>query len=265
MATAGNVNVSQKTHYARLGHASQNLIPHILQELLLHFEDPTTICNKCQSHSYLNNRLTTEEWKKIKNASIKGYVNFDIPLVYKILRNINVNVVPPTMGWDCNQDPGPNETTIGDDLERCRRTRNDIIHRGNTVVTDQELEDYFNIFKGIAGRFEIILRKLPGEFVNEFETLKVCCMDEDLEKMYLDHLFDLAKSAKQVEEFHLEIIRQFENRDREKEERISELENYLDQKGKENETRENNILQLESILEQNEKESQHRISQLEGN
>ena len=200
MATAGNVNVSQKTHYARLGHASQNLIPHILQELLLHFEDPTTICNKCQSHSYLNNRLTTEEWKKIKNASIKGYVNFDIPLVYTILRNINVNVVQPTVGWNCNRDPGPNETTIGDDLERCRRTRNDIIHRGNTVVTDQELEDYFNIFKGIAGRFEIILRKLPGEFVNEFENLEICSMDEDKKKMCLDQVFDLAQNAKQTDE-----------------------------------------------------------------
>ena len=63
----------------------------------------------------------------------------------------------------------------------------------------------------------------------------------------------------------MEIIRQLEKTDREKEERISELENYLDQKGKENETQENNILQLESILEQKEKESQHRISQLEGN
>jgi len=43
MATAGNVAASQKTHYARLGHASQNLIPYILQELLLHFEDPKAI------------------------------------------------------------------------------------------------------------------------------------------------------------------------------------------------------------------------------
>ena len=33
MATASNVGVSHKTHYARLGHASQELIPKMLQEL----------------------------------------------------------------------------------------------------------------------------------------------------------------------------------------------------------------------------------------
>ena len=265
MATAGNVAVSQKTHYARLGHASQNLIPHILQELLMHLEDPKTIFKKCQRNLYLQNRLTTGEWTKVNTASINMYDNFDIPLVCTILRNINGNIVPPTNGWNWKQDPDPNDTTIGDDLERCRRTRNDIIHRGNTVVTDQELEYYFNIFKGIAGRFETILGKLPGKFVNQFETLKVCCMDEKKEKMYLENLCDLAQNAKQAEEVHLEKVKQYEKREREKEERISELENYLDQKGKENETRENHILQLESILEQQEKESEHRISQLEGN
>jgi hypothetical protein len=126
MATAGNVAVSQKTHYARLGHASQNLIPHILQELLMHLEDSKTIKYKCQRNSYLIRGLTTEAWKKVNTASINMYINFDILLVCKILRNINDNIVPPTRGWNCNMDPGPNDTTIGDDLERCRRTRHDI-------------------------------------------------------------------------------------------------------------------------------------------
>lgn len=251
MATAGNVAASQKTRYARLGHASQNLIPYILQKLLLHFEDPNAIYNKCLGNSYLENRLSAEEKKKVKNASKNGYVNFDIPLVCTILRNINGNIVPPTRGWFCNADPGPNETTIGDDLERCRRTRNYIIHRGNTDVTDKELEDYFEIFTGVAGRLEKILGILPGEFVNEFETLKVCCMDENTENTYIDNLRVLAQKAKQAEEVYFEKIRQLEKRERENEERISELEDYLDQ--------------TESILEQRERESEHRISQLEGN
>jgi hypothetical protein len=263
MATAGNVGVSHKTHYARLGHASQHLVPKILQKLLLSLEHPSQLYQKCFTNTaFTSRRLSSEEWNKIKTASTKGYANFDIPLVYTILRNINTRIAPPTRGWDCNTDPLPHDTTIGDDLERCRRTRNHIIHRGNTVVTDQELDEYFNLFKGMAGRLENILNKTPGEFVTEFEYLKTCCMDETTENIYLENIRDLAENAKEMEELYLEKIKELEEREREKSDHISQLENL---KREEIETHENHILQLESTLEESERESERRISLLEGN
>jgi len=263
MATASNVGVSHKTHYARLGHASQDLIPKMLQELLFSLEHPSQLYQICITNTDLQRKgLSSEEWNKIKTASTKGYVNFDIPLVYTILRNINTRIAPPTKGWHCNADPLQCNTTIGDDLERCRRTRNQIIHRGNTVVTDQELDDYFDMFKGMAGRLETILNKNPGEFVAQFENLKTCCMDETTEKIYLENIRDLAENAKKTEEIYLERIKQLEEREIEKSDHISQLE---DMKRKENETHENHILQLESTLEELEMESEGRISQLKGN
>ena len=263
MATASNVGVSHKTHYARLGHASQDLIPKILQELLLWLEHPNQLYQKCSKNPDLKGRgLSSEEWNKIKTVSTKGYVNFDIPLVYTILRNINTSIAPPTKGWHSNAFPLPHDTTIGDDLERCRKTRNQIIHRGNTTVTDQELDDYFNLFKGIAGRLENILNKTHGEFVTKFENLKTCCMDETTEKIYLENIRDLVKNAKEREEIYLKKIKKLEEREREKSDHISQLENL---KSKENETHENHILKLESTLEKSERESEQRISLLEGN
>ena len=263
MATAGNVGVSHKTHYARLGHASQHLVPKILQKLLLSLEHPSQLYQKCFTNTaFTSRRLSSEEWNKIKTASTKGYANFDIPLVYTILRNINTRITPPTRGWDCTRDPLPHDMTIGDDLERCRRTRNHIIHRGNTVVTDQELDEYFNLFKGMAGRLENILNKTPGEFVTEFEYLKTCCMDETTENIYLENIRDLAENAKEMEELYLEKIKELEEREREKSDHISQLENL---KREEIETHENHILQLESTLQESERESERRISLLEGN
>ena len=263
MATASNVGVSHKTHYARLGHASQDLIPKMLQELLFSLEHPGQLYQNCITHPDLKRKgLSSDEWNKINAASTKGYVNFDIPLVYTILRNINTRFAPPTRGWNCDPDPFAHETTIGDDLERCRRTRNQIIHRGNTVVTDQELDDYFDQFKGIADRLETVLNKNPGEFVAKFDNLKKCCMDETTEKIYLENIRDLAENAKEMEEIYLERIKQLEEIEREKSNHISQLE---DTKRKDIETHGNHILQLESSLEELEMESERRISLLEGN
>jgi hypothetical protein len=69
------------------------------------------------------------------------------------------------------------ETTIGDDLERFRKSRNEISHRGNTNVSDQELTEYFTQFKEIAQRLELVLNKKKNELVSEFQNLETCCMD----------------------------------------------------------------------------------------
>lgn len=263
IATASNVGVSHMTHYARLGHASQDLIPKMLQELLFSHEHPSQISQNFNTNTILpGRRLSDEELTKIQMASTNGYVDFDIPLIYTILRNSNTRIAPPTNGWPCNAYPLTYHTTIGDDLQRCRKSRNDIIHRGNTVVTDQELDDYFDLFKGIADRLEKILNKTTGEFVAKFDNLKICWMDENKEKMFLANIRDLAKKRKETEEIYLEKIKQLEEGERKKSDHISQLEAM---KRKEIESHEDQILQLESNLEELEKESERRISMLEGN
>jgi hypothetical protein len=53
-----------------------------------------------------------------------------------------------------------------------RNKRNDILHRGNANITDQEMANEFKLFKEIAGRLEILFNKpncLHYNFVDEFQ------------------------------------------------------------------------------------------------
>ncbi|VDI82244.1 endoribonuclease Dicer [Mytilus galloprovincialis] len=189
MTSVGGSGVSTKTHYARLGHAAQNLIPRFLQEVLLYYEHPKNIYIRCNTNPQISYRLKSADWTKINEAVNTGsYKNFDIPLIYTILRNLNISILTPTNGWAYQVDPQSHEKNTGDDLERCRRKRNLIIHRGNTEVSDQELNEYFDVFKNIAGRLQVTLNKKNNEFVSEVEDLRTCCMDEDTERKYLEEI-----------------------------------------------------------------------------
>jgi hypothetical protein len=193
MATyAGDISSCTKTNYARLGHASQSLIPKLLQQLLLFYEPTNKITNDCLNNSWLSNNLNANEWIDIRKANTDGYVDFDIPLIYKLLRNLNL-ISPPTRGWNPERGPELTETTIGDDLERFRISRNDIFHRGNTNVSDRKLTEYFTQFKDIAQRLELVLNKETNELVFEFQNLETCCMDGVSEQI----LANLAKKEKE--------------------------------------------------------------------
>ena len=200
---------SNKTNFARLGHACQDVIPKMWQAILLVYESPKDIQTDCDGNNYLSTRLSKSEIEKIENAAINGYANFDVPLLYKLFRNLNLkfpnNALPrylkPTRGYDPRDGPSSSEYTIGDELERCRDKRNDILHRGNATITDQEMANEFKLFKEIAGRLEILFNK-PNfrqyKFVEAFKEIETCCMDEKAEAEYVRNLEILIKRDQDV-------------------------------------------------------------------
>ena len=200
---------SNKTNFARLGHACQDVIPKMWQTILLIYESPNDIETDCTRNNYLNTYLIKSKDNKIANAATNGYANFDVPLLYKLFRNLNLKIptspLPryrkPTRDYDPRNGPSNSEYTIGDELERCRDKRNDILHRGNANITDQEMTNEFKYFKEIAGRLEVLFNKpnFPQyNFVDEFEDLETCCMDEETEEKYVRNLEILIKKEKDV-------------------------------------------------------------------
>ena len=185
---AGTSSGSNRTHYARLSHASLIVIPKMLQEMLLFYEPPERLLRDCtRFYGYLLSRTEKEQVKKAKQ---NGYGNFDISLIYKLLRNLNLepDFQEPTNGWDSSIDPRSSEIRDGDDLERCRRSRNAIIHRGNPDVGNEEFLKYFKSFKNVARRLEKKFNKRNKEFLLELEVIEKCCMDEETEQKYLEEL-----------------------------------------------------------------------------
>lgn len=207
MATASAP--SNKTNFARLGHACQDVIPKMWQTILLIYESPKDIKTDCNNNNYLRTGLSSAEAIKIAKAAIDGYANFDIPLLYKLFRNLNLKspTTPlppydrPTKNYNHPHGPSSKDFTIGDELERCRSKRNDILHRGNANITDQEMTNEFKFFKEIAGRLEILFNKpnFPQfNFVDAFEDLETCCMDEETEAEYVRNLEILIKRDQDV-------------------------------------------------------------------
>ncbi|CAG2198588.1 ANK [Mytilus edulis] len=180
------------TNYARLGLATQNELPNILRKLLFIREPPHLLEAHLKNNSYLSRNLRAYEWNIIRAVRTHQYNEFDVPLMYKIIRNLNL-VPNPTQGWDNQTPPSSTEITVGDDIERIRRIRNEIVHRGNTKVKDPELANYFSFFKDIARRLEVALMLSNREFVSKLENAETCCIDEDTERHYIKRLRELEK------------------------------------------------------------------------
>ncbi|CAC5382725.1 unnamed protein product [Mytilus coruscus] len=181
------------TNFARIGHVAQQMFPDILQELMTMKEPPHRLSHDINNNWYLSNKLRPDELILINNVATNGYKNFDIPFIYKLVRNLNL-LPPPTNGWNHSSVPCPTEITAGDDLERIRRLRNEILHRGNAQVNDSEFSQFFTQFKDIAGRLETYLGKQTGYFVDKFVDLETCCIDEETSKMYIKRFDGLKKS-----------------------------------------------------------------------
>ncbi|XP_052106519.1 uncharacterized protein LOC127739007 [Mytilus californianus] len=200
MATSTVLNENYITNYARLGHAAQELLPEVLRELLLIKEPPTMLFKDCKANKYFADRvLRLVEWQRITNVATDGYSKFDIQLSYKIIRNLNL-VTCPTRGWDHPQDPMVHELTIGDDVERIRRQRNEILHKGETKVTDKDLAEYFSVFKGLAIRLENYLGKPQGHFLSKFEQLETRCMDQKSEEQFIQTIKNLVKNEEDIKD-----------------------------------------------------------------
>ncbi|VDI38292.1 Hypothetical predicted protein [Mytilus galloprovincialis] len=185
------------TNYARLGLATQNELPNILRELLFIKEPPHLLEAHLNNNSYLSRNLRAHEWNIIRTVRTNQYDEFDVPLMYKIIRNLNL-VPRPTQGWDNQTPPLATEMTVGDDIERIRRIRNEVVHRGNTNVQDPELAKYFSVFKDLASRLEISLVLSNREFVSKIENVETCCIDNDTQQLYIRRLKELAENETQL-------------------------------------------------------------------
>ncbi|CAC5409072.1 unnamed protein product [Mytilus coruscus] len=162
--------LSPNANYARLIIAVKHITQNMLKEVLEHFIPPRTLVTQVRYQKWTQ-RLKPSDLKKINDAKNKGYIDFDLPLIYTILRNFRLDILP-TRGWNHPTDPQQHEISLGDDIERCRRLYNVIIHRPNAMImmiSSQEFNDFLSDFKCIAKRFEIVLNKQPNEFVSQFK------------------------------------------------------------------------------------------------
>lgn len=120
---------------------------------------------------------------------LPDYSKFDVTLLYTLIRNLSSGL-EPTKGW--GNEPGPNDTHIGDDIERLRLFRNkNFAHSSSAAIPDDTFKDLYNTLKSVFNR----LKAHPG-----------CSVD------YEQELIEIKSSKFTYEK--LEILKTFLERDK---------------------------------------------------
>ena len=187
MATAvGHIPVTttkENENYAQLSRAIVDLMTFILREILMLYILPADIETNALSSSKLNN-LRAEQWDLIHKANTNGYNDFDITLLYTLLRNLCASVPKPSTKWGRNDLPKNHEVTLGDDIERIRIVKNGLqSHIPTTILNDADFEDYWKILRDVCVRLDLQFNK---KYTNDLDKLKTICMDSVLQKEYRD-------------------------------------------------------------------------------
>ncbi|XP_056015510.1 uncharacterized protein LOC125676832 [Ostrea edulis] len=92
--------------------------------------------------------------------------SFDVPIMYKLLRNYGDNVPPPTNGWGCV--PVVGQRTAGDDIERIRKFRNMSAH-GILPLNGMDEGDFRLYWEDLA---QAVLRLTNGSFQSRIDAIR---------------------------------------------------------------------------------------------
>ena len=195
---ASSVKISgsdeDRTRFFRLNLVIIEQLTQILRDLLLNEVSPTQIFNKVKQSNYFK-KLRPEQITLISDAKIRGYQDFDITLLYTLLRNVCQNISPPSQNWGVFNMPSPlNEITVGDDIERIRLIRNKVCgHISEVAIQDTEFQQYWSTISDICTRMQALLNK---DYAKRLQEAKECTIDTDTENKYIDLIKRLAEEEK---------------------------------------------------------------------
>ena len=195
MATSiqGTRSPEDRTRFFSLSLVIIDELTQILRDLLHNEISPSLIYNKVIQRNYLS-KLRPEQVVVIKNANTHGYQDFDITLLYTLLRNVCQRMPSPSQNWGVSTMPSPNEVTVGDDIERIRLIRNKLFgHISEAAISETEFKDYWSIISDICTRMQALLSK---DYVKRLQDAKDCSIDSDAENKYLQLIKTMAEEEK---------------------------------------------------------------------
>ena len=191
---------NEQTNYARLCRVVIDVCSGILRCVLSFFMVPSCLRQAATNCAALNN-LNEEQWQMIHLAKIEGYKNFDITLLYTLLRNLNLSgLSPPTNGW--GRQPGMTSASLADDIERIHTLRNEIYgHKSSIKLSNQDLEQAMTILSYMCGRMDNRYSKFryPAQtFQAQLKELEACPMDQQLQTRYTDIMGNISPEHENV-------------------------------------------------------------------
>lgn len=103
-------------------------------------------------------KLDTNQIELCRTCQTKqsDYSNFDVTLLYKLIRNLCPGFLP-TQGW--GSKPKCSDIQIGDDIERIRVFRNEFGHAKSSTISDSEFQIRWTELKLVIRRLEKTMSK----------------------------------------------------------------------------------------------------------
>ena len=182
-----------RTRFFRLCLILIDELTQILQDLLHNEIPPTQIYKKVVERNFLD-KLRQEQVDVVKNAKTRGYQDFDITLLYSLLRNVCQNIPPPSQRWGVSTMPSPNDVTVGDDIERIRLLRNKLFgHISKVAISESEFKKQSSIIPSICSRMQTLLNK---DYVKRLQDAEVRSIDPETEEKYLQIIKRQAEEEK---------------------------------------------------------------------
>ena len=189
----------EKDNFSRFGHGIVGTATGILRDVLEFYVRPTDLLN-VYNNTPVPPRLDAHQQQLVMNAATDGYKDFDITLLYTLLRNIcsnlrnpaTPNLPAPSRGW--GKDPLPTDVTISDDIERIRLLRNRVFaHLPRARLSKNEYQQHWGKLKDLCQRCtnNVRLQQFAHDYEQELKDLESYTLSEKDAKDLIDILSDM--------------------------------------------------------------------------
>lgn len=176
-----------RSRYIRCNTVVGVVLTDIMREYLLRSNiPPRTIYDSIMNNSDFNKNLTPHQMNAIQSLPTQGFSNFDISLMYIIVRyphfRMIVSDIPTKKKW--GGIPDEKDDTIGDNIERIRHLRNDVVHNGQHYLSADEFRNTFLTMLDIGRRSDRHLGKPDRHFERQVEECRCSPIDKEMEEKY---------------------------------------------------------------------------------
>ncbi|VDI20754.1 Hypothetical predicted protein [Mytilus galloprovincialis] len=160
-----NGESKKQERYSRLSMAIIETFPKILRHVIRSRISASQLYLMCEPFLKTFYPEQRTSLKELPNSNT--YDSLDITLVYKLLKQFSL-IPSPTKGWGVI--PENTDTSLGDDIERIRCCRNQLVHRRDTNIDESQFDDYFNKFQQICLRMDLHFNTNYEERIIEHKT-----------------------------------------------------------------------------------------------
>lgn len=125
----------------------------------------------------------------IQTLHTDDYNKLDMSLLYKLIRHFNL-VAEPSNKW--GNKPLATDINQGDDMERMRNNRNDLVHRPKGGLSEEEREKFFKESIEFACRVDDLI-KSTSSFESRIRSVKIYRNTQEQYRQALEKCVELQR------------------------------------------------------------------------